>query len=184
MAIDADVDLFHNESAKPSELVMTTANAWVLIFWLLFIPQYIKCFVVTFRPLNARVSLTTASGYTGEFGVDVQTANAPLTLTYVNSPVYSQLYSEARTTNAPVTLHLYDAVEDSFVSISCLDRIEWSFRHTKCVKVTWLHRVAGDIFQPWALFVGLGPNIVEASPALLCSSIHNSITCKVDPVKL
>lgn len=114
MAIDADVDLFHNESAKPSELVMTTANA----------------------PLNARVSLTTASGYTGEFGVDVQTANAPLTLTYVNSPVYSQLYSRARTTNAPVTLHLYDAVEDSFVSISCLDRIEWSFRHTKCVKVT------------------------------------------------
>lgn len=27
MGIDADVDLFHNESAKPSELVMTTANA-------------------------------------------------------------------------------------------------------------------------------------------------------------
>ncbi|KAG2347423.1 hypothetical protein BDR05DRAFT_996549 [Suillus weaverae] len=27
MAVDADVDLFHNEFAKPSELVMTTANA-------------------------------------------------------------------------------------------------------------------------------------------------------------
>lgn len=97
MAIDADVDLFHNESAKPSELVMTTANA----------------------PLNARVSLTTASGHTGEFGVDVQTANAPLKLTYVNSPVYSQLYSRARTTNAPATVQLHSAFEGSF-SLSCI----------------------------------------------------------------
>lgn len=97
MGIDADVDLFHNESAKPSELVMTTANA----------------------PLNARVSLTTASGYTGEFGVDVQTANAPLKLTYVNSPVYSQLNSKARTTNAPANVHLHSAFEGSF-SISSL----------------------------------------------------------------
>ncbi|KIK44506.1 hypothetical protein CY34DRAFT_105935 [Suillus luteus UH-Slu-Lm8-n1] len=97
MGIDADVDLFHNESAKPSELVMTTANA----------------------PLNARVSLTTASGYTGEFGVDVQTANAPLKLTYVNSPVCSQLNSKARTTNAPANVHLHSAFEGSF-SISSL----------------------------------------------------------------
>ncbi|KAG1758343.1 hypothetical protein EDD22DRAFT_198293 [Suillus occidentalis] len=92
MAIDAHVDLFHNESAKPSELVMTTTNA----------------------PLDARVSLTTASGYTGEFGVDVQTANAPLILAYVDSPVYSQLNSMARTTNAPATVHLHSAFEGSF----------------------------------------------------------------------
>lgn len=92
MAIHADVDLFHNESAKPSELIMTTANA----------------------PLHARVSLTTASGCAGEFGVDVQTANAPLTLTYVNSPVYSQLNSKARTTNGPAAVHLHSAFEGSF----------------------------------------------------------------------
>ncbi|KAG2153225.1 hypothetical protein DEU56DRAFT_907665 [Suillus clintonianus] len=48
MAIDADVNLFHDEVAKPLELVTTTANA----------------------PLDARVSLTTASGYAGEFKVD------------------------------------------------------------------------------------------------------------------
>lgn len=65
-------------------------------------------------PLHARVSLTTASEYTGEFGVDVQTANAPLTLTYVNSPVYSQLNSKARTTNAPAAVHLHSAFEGSF----------------------------------------------------------------------
>ncbi|KAG2142309.1 uncharacterized protein EDB93DRAFT_613861 [Suillus bovinus] len=92
MNIDADVDLFHNESAKPSDLVMTTANA----------------------PINARVSLTTASGYGGEFGVDTQTANAPFTLTYVNSPVYSQLNSKAKTANAPATVHLHSAFEGSF----------------------------------------------------------------------
>ncbi|KAG1781998.1 hypothetical protein EV702DRAFT_500593 [Suillus placidus] len=92
MAIDADVDLFHNESAKPSELVMTTANA----------------------SIDARVSLTTASGHAGEFGVDAQTANAPLTLNYVNSPVYSQLNSKARTANAPATVYLHSAFEGSF----------------------------------------------------------------------
>lgn len=92
MAINADIDLFHNESAKPSELVITTANA----------------------PLDARVSLTTASGHAGEFGVDAQTANAPLKLTYTNSPVYSQLNSKARTANAPATVHLHSAFEGSF----------------------------------------------------------------------
>ncbi|KAG1878804.1 hypothetical protein F4604DRAFT_1679698 [Suillus subluteus] len=92
MGIDADVDLFHNESAKPSELVITTANA----------------------PLDARVSLTTVSGYAGEFGVDAQTANAPLKLTYTNSPVHSQLNSKARTVNAPVTVGLHSAFEGSF----------------------------------------------------------------------
>lgn len=92
MAINADVDLFHNESAKPSELVITTANA----------------------PLDARVSLTTASGYAGEFGVDAQTANAPLKLTYANSPVHSQLISKARTTNSPTTVRLHSAFEGSF----------------------------------------------------------------------
>lgn len=91
-AIDADVVLFHNESGKPSELVMATANA----------------------PLNARVSLTTASGYGGEFGVDAQTANAPFTLTYVNSTVYSQLNSKSKTANAPATVHLHSAFEGSF----------------------------------------------------------------------
>ncbi|KAG1802961.1 uncharacterized protein HD556DRAFT_723787 [Suillus plorans] len=92
MAIDADVVLFHNESGKPSELVIATANA----------------------PLNARVSLTTASGYGGEFGVDAQTANAPFTLTYVNSTVYSQLNSKSKTANAPATVHLHSAFEGSF----------------------------------------------------------------------
>lgn len=92
MAIDADVVLFHNESGKPSGLVMATANA----------------------PLNARVSLTTASGYGGEFGVDAQTANAPFTLTYINSTVYSQLNSKSQTANAPATVHLHSAFEGSF----------------------------------------------------------------------
>lgn len=92
MAIDADVVLFHNESAKPSQLVMATTNS----------------------PLDARVSLTTASGYAGEFGVDAQNANAPLKLTYTNSPVYSQLNSKARTANAPATVHLHSAFEGSF----------------------------------------------------------------------
>ncbi|KAG1746394.1 hypothetical protein EDB19DRAFT_356087 [Suillus lakei] len=112
VVIDADIDLFHNESAKPSTLVMTTANACVPM--LLFIPRYIKRFVVTYRPLDARVSLTTASGSAGEFGVDAQTANAPLTLTYVNSPVYSRLNSKARTANSPATVHLHSAFEGSF----------------------------------------------------------------------
>ncbi|KAG2065241.1 hypothetical protein BDR04DRAFT_184187 [Suillus decipiens] len=92
MAIDADVNLFHNESAKPSELVMTTANA----------------------PLHARVFLTSASGYAGEFGVDAQTANAPVALTYADSPIHSKLNSTTRTVNAPATVHLHSAFEGSF----------------------------------------------------------------------
>lgn len=99
-AIDADVVLFHNESGKPSELVMATANA----------------------PLNARVSLTTASGYGGEFGVDAQTANAPFRLTYVNSTVYSQLNSKSKTANAPATVHLHSAFEGSFSISSSIIR--------------------------------------------------------------
>ncbi|KAG2358090.1 hypothetical protein BDR07DRAFT_1418556 [Suillus spraguei] len=95
MAIDADVNLFHNESAKPSELVMTTANA----------------------PLHARVSLTSASGYAGEFGVDAQTANAPVALTYTDSPIHSKLNSTAITANAPATVHLHSAFE-GFFSVS------------------------------------------------------------------
>ncbi|OAX40230.1 hypothetical protein K503DRAFT_768789 [Rhizopogon vinicolor AM-OR11-026] len=92
LAIDADVDLFGGEGAEPAELIMTTVNA----------------------PLDARVSLSTASGSGGEFRVDAQTANAPLTLTYVDSPLDSQLNSKAITLNAPATVHLHSAFEGSF----------------------------------------------------------------------
>ncbi|KAG1723120.1 uncharacterized protein EDB91DRAFT_183203 [Suillus paluster] len=92
IAIDAVIDLSHNEDENPSELVMTTTNA----------------------PLDARVSLTTASGSAGEFTVDAQTTNAPLALTYVDSPVDSWLNSKASTRNAPATVSLHSAFEGSF----------------------------------------------------------------------
>jgi hypothetical protein len=36
LAIDADVELFGGEGAEPSELIMTTMNAYVLM--LIFVP--------------------------------------------------------------------------------------------------------------------------------------------------
>jgi hypothetical protein len=112
LAIDADVDLFGGEGTEPAELIMTTVNAYVLM--LIFVPRCTKLLVVISSPIDARVSLSTASGSGGEFRVDAQTVNAPLTLTYVDSPLDSQLNSKAITLNAPATVHLHSAFEGSF----------------------------------------------------------------------
>jgi hypothetical protein len=81
---------------------------------LAFIPRRTKRFVVMTSPIDGRVSLTTASGSGGEFRVDAQTVNAPLSLTYADSPLDSQLNSKASTVNAPVVVHLHSAFEGSF----------------------------------------------------------------------
>ncbi|KAG1878801.1 hypothetical protein F4604DRAFT_2000051 [Suillus subluteus] len=90
--IQASVSLLNQENGAVSELKMTTSNG----------------------KIDANVDLVTHSGQGGIFDVETRTSNGPVTLAYTDMPVNSILRSEARSSNAAMSVKLYSTFEGSF----------------------------------------------------------------------
>lgn len=90
--IQASVSLLNQENGAVSKLKMTTSNG----------------------KIGANIDLVTHSGLGGIFDVETRTSNGPVTLEYTDMPVDSILRSEARSSNAAMSVKLYSTFEGSF----------------------------------------------------------------------
>ncbi|KAG2137331.1 hypothetical protein BD769DRAFT_1437725 [Suillus cothurnatus] len=90
--IQASVSLLNEENGTVSELKMITSNG----------------------KIDANVDLVTHSGHGGIFDVETHTSNGHVTLEYTDMPINSILRSEARSSNAAMSVKLYSTFEGSF----------------------------------------------------------------------
>lgn len=90
--IQASVSLLNKENGTVSELKMITSNG----------------------KIDANVDLVTHSGHGGIFDVETHTSNGHVTLEYTDMPINSILRSEARSSNAAMSVKLYSTFEGSF----------------------------------------------------------------------
>ena len=66
------------------------------------------------RRIDARTTLSSASGSGGTFNVTTRTSNGPLLVTFPDSPVNSTLNLDAHSSTSLVTIALHAAYEGSF----------------------------------------------------------------------
>lgn len=107
--IDASVSLLNRENSPASELKMTTSNGYMTCVLFQF-----RHLTSRFSKINAHVDLVTYSGHGGIFDVQTRTSNGPVTLEYTDMPINSILRSEARSSNAAMSVKLHSAFEGSF----------------------------------------------------------------------
>jgi hypothetical protein len=107
--IQASVSLLNKENGTVSELKMITSNGYITCILFPF-HHLTSCF----SKIDANVDLVTHSGHGGIFDVETHTSNGHVTLEYTDMPINSILRSEARSSNAAMSVKLYNTFEGSF----------------------------------------------------------------------